>query len=109
MQEHLITETVSKDGGQAMVYVCIFSVVGADSKRRRFHIRIYSDAYRAQCYAKIELWNDDAGQWRVVHSIPPGQMQTPEGLYSLLGVNNGHFHDDHAELLRVAYEVVGVK
>lgn len=44
----------------------------------RYSIR--SNAYQHQCHARSEVWGGK--RWRLVHSILPGAMQTPSGLYS---------------------------
>lgn len=45
----------------------------------RLRIKIRSNAYRDQGYARIERWNGDA--WQELYTLDGGTMQTEPGLY----------------------------
>ena len=73
----------------------------------KIRIKIKSDSYKFQSFAKVEKWDGD--KWREVHSIHHGSMTTPAGLDSWArreGLAESHFKADRKELLRVAVAVI---
>jgi len=72
-----------------------------DRKKHKLRIKIRSDFYREQCFARVERWSGSV--WSKVHSIL--DMKTKQ---SLLGLNKGAgaFKADRDELIRVAERVL---
>lgn len=67
-----LSSNISKNGQHVnMVYVC-------EVKGRKVRVRIQSDSYDFQSYARAEVW--DGNKWNEVATRPYSQMDTPYGL-----------------------------
>lgn len=104
IKEQRITRVVSKHGQAAKVTEIV------EIRGRRFRIRLKSDSYDVQSYARIEVWNGD--RWNLVHEIPGPAMETPHGLAYERWPDDfedklaAKFQNDRDELVLVAVAVV---
>ncbi len=71
----------------------------------KLRVRIKSDSYKFQSYARIEIYNEQERKWNVLASIDHGNMETQEGLHYMPPhdpATERDFEDDEEELLRLA-------
>lgn len=94
-------------GSQDIDYVEILTLVGKAGRTAAAHklrIKIRSNAYASQSYARVDRW--DGGQWQLVHELGQGNMKTPASLYtwneSVHGTLEAKFAADRNELVRLA-------
>lgn len=100
-----IDVTISKRG-QDVLFVELLELAGAQSAREhRLRVKIESDSYRDQCWARIERWNGET--WHEIWSIDSGAMKTERGLaYASVPASAGDFKDDRDLLVQRAIEVL---
>ena len=90
-------------GGQDVDYVEVLQA--GDHKLR---VKIRSDAYAFQSYARVERW--DGEKWQFLHGLGSSNMRTPTGLYTVHRAVDGHletkFRKDRDELVRLAEAIL---
>lgn len=81
----------------------------------KLRIKIYSDSYRFQCYAFIEVFHPEKLAWNEVARIPYASMKTPEGLCyepcirtcaSIPLTFQTHFNVDADSLIKMAKDIL---
>jgi len=61
----------------------------------KLRIRIKSDSYDFQCFARVSVWSEENLRWEQIDFIPFANMQTPKGLlYKRGGSSEEHFRGD---------------
>lgn len=67
-----IHRSVAKDGQSVtLTEICQF-------KEAKLRIRVKSDAYEAQSFARIELWSEN--RWSEIYTLHGSEMKTPSKL-----------------------------
>jgi hypothetical protein len=87
-------------GRQSLNYQEIVKI--GDDKVR---IRIKSDSYDFQSYARIEVWGNE-NKWNNIHNIPFANMATPPELYYHSNANKRSFKVDRDKLIDVATSIL---
>jgi hypothetical protein len=72
----------------------------------RVRVVIELDSYVAQSYARVHVW--DGTEWQLVHSIDGAQLDRTGFNYTATP-KIGLFAKPEAELLRVAFAVMGIE
>ena len=96
-------ETISKEitkGRQSMAYKEILRL-----GEYKVQVKIKSDAYRSQCYAKISIFNKNDLEWRGLDDIHHSLMTTKDSLAyqnPRKVVTSEDFRDDRDQLVKMA-------
>jgi len=80
-----------------------------DAKKEKLRVRIYSDSYDFQSYAKAELYSPTRGEWSEIASRHYSQMGTPTKLAYLpdaTGEKPAWFQIDRDYLVDLAIKIL---
>lgn len=92
---------------QSVDYVELL-VVPAGGTDHKIRVKIRSNAYADQSYARTERW--DGAQWHFLYELGQGNMKTPISLYTHHPATGGNleakFKADRDELVRLAGEIL---
>ncbi len=79
-----------------------------DYNGKRICIKIKSDSFEFQCYAKVEVYSMYTDSWNLLYSVPYSNMRTPNSLVYKKNVSlDNSFEEDRIELLKLAIQVLG--
>lgn len=96
----------SQDYTVTQLYKAVFEYTSGAIKqtiRQKLRITIKSDAYAAQCFARISVYSSAENKWNPLASIEPGNMVTEHGLSSKPKAPSEYeFQRDIDELQRLA-------
>lgn len=100
----LIPATIAR-GSQDLTYSRTVMI----NKKFKVRITIKSDSYKAQCFAKADVWSADKLSWNNVTYIAPSLMKTEDKLYywpASRQVTIAQFLDDESKLLADALAIL---
>lgn len=82
------------------------------ASQHKVRIEIYSDSYKFQCYARIEVFHPQELKWNKLEYIPSANMATPEQLVYSVPVSSSvymvqnQFMVDRNKLLQLANTIL---
>lgn len=94
-------------GQQDVDYVEVLTVTckrGRTITPHKLRVKIRSDAYAFQSYARVERWDGD--KWHAVHDLGYSNMKTPIGLSHASGDLEAKFTADRDELVKLAEAIL---
>ena len=97
-----VIRTEIEIGGQSIIFKETF-----EYNSHKLEVKIKSDAYKSQSYARVFIWSKEQLQWNKLTDLHYSNMKTKEGLSYCQGKRTiNDFKEDVDQLLNQAKEIL---